>query len=549
MPAADSTRPRHVIPWSLATLPGLISELGLAPSAGLRMPARESEFIRGITHDSRAVQPGDLYAALPGQHAHGAGFADQAAAAGAAAILTDPAGADLAAGSGLPVAVVVDARALLGSVAAAIYGRPTDQLTVLGVTGTNGKTTVAYLMEAGLRASGQTTGLIGTIETRVAGTAVASVRTTPESTDLQALFARMVEAGVTSVAMEVSSHALVQGRVAGTRFQAAAFTNLSQDHLDYHGGMEDYFAAKSSLFLPVGPGPAAQAAGLRSVPLSGTLSRRAVIDTDTDYGRRLASARPDAAVLSTNGTQVADTGRSGTSWLVRDTRLEATGSHFVLVGSGAWGSVPVHINLPGSFNVSNAALAIVTLAESGLPLAVAAEGVAGVTGVPGRMERVDAGQPYLALVDYAHTPDAVGQLLRTVRAITTGQVIVVLGCGGDRDPGKRPLMGAAAAQLADVAVLTSDNPRSEDPANILEAMRAGADSVNGGQVRLEIDRAAAIAWAVAHAQTGDTVVVAGKGHETGQEQAGVTHPFDDRDVLRAALNDQVGPAARSVRPA
>jgi UDP-N-acetylmuramoyl-L-alanyl-D-glutamate--2,6-diaminopimelate ligase len=452
--------------------------------------------VTGCTHDSRAVQPGDLYAGLPGAHAHGADFAAQAVAAGAVAVLTDRAGAERV--DGVPVLVVEAPRSVLGEVASWVHGHPSQALLVLGVTGTNGKTTTAFLLEAGLRAAGHRTGLLGTVVTRIGDEAVPSTRTTPEATDLHALFATMVEQDVTAVAMEVSSHALALGRVDGVQFDVAAFTNLSQDHLDFHADMEDYFRAKASLFTPA-------------------RTDRGVVNGDDPFGQRLL-ADPLVPLVSFGTTG---------DWVVRDVELRTDGSAFRLVGPDV--DVTADVRLPGEFNVSNAAAAVVSLVQAGVPVASAVDGVAGLPGVPGRMERVDEGQPFTALVDYAHTPEAVQTLLRSVREVTPGRVIVVLGCGGDRDRGKRPLMGRAAVEGADVAVLTSDNPRSEDPLAILAEM-GQPEAVH------EVDRRKAIALAVAMARPGDAVVVAGKGHESGQEVDGVVSPFDDREVLREVLS-------------
>jgi UDP-N-acetylmuramoyl-L-alanyl-D-glutamate--2,6-diaminopimelate ligase len=479
--------------------------------------------VSGVTLDSRQVQPGDLYAALPGAHVHGAAFAAQAVHAGAAAILTDPAGAALIAGS-LDVAVltVPEPRNVLGEVAAAVYGEPTRHLTLLAVTGTNGKTTVAYLLEAGLAAAGHRTGLVGTVQTRIADAVVPSVRTTPEAPELQALFATMRERGVDAAAMEVSSHALALHRVDGCRFAGAAFTNLSQDHLDFHADLEDYFEAKAALFDPgrayLEPGPG-----------------RAVFAADDEYGRRLARRHPEGVTFGFSPEA---------DWRAVDVRCGPAGSDFAVLAPGSARPVQAHVALPGEFNVSNALCSLALLAQTGTELEAAIQGVAGLTGVPGRMERVDEGQPYLALVDYAHTPAAVTSLLETVRALVVGRLIVVLGCGGDRDRGKRPLMGAAAVQGADLAILTSDNPRSEDPLEILAEMSEGARRAAGmsstGTFVVEPDRAVAIAQAVRGAGAGDAVIIAGKGHETGQDIAGVVHPFDDRAVLRDAVGSAAG---------
>jgi UDP-N-acetylmuramoyl-L-alanyl-D-glutamate--2,6-diaminopimelate ligase len=472
--------------------------------------------VSGVTHDSQQVKPGDLFAALPGRSHHGAEFAPVAAAQGAVAILTDAAGVAAAEQTGLPVVSAPDPRLLLGPVARWMYDDPTARLLVIGVTGTNGKTTSSYLIDAGLRAAGHRTGLVGTVETRIADTVLPSLHTTPEATDLQALFATMVERGVTAVAMEVSSHALALSRIDGTSFAVAVFTNLTQDHLDFHRDLEDYFAAKARLFTQ-------------------SFTDVAVIDVDDPYGARLANeARTRVVAVSPRGDGAAD-------WWVDAIDASSTGSIFVLHGPGGM-SATVQTQLPGDFNVANAALAIVALAEAGVPLTSAIAGVAACSAVPGRMQRVDAGQPFTAVVDYAHTPDAVATLLESLRAVTSGRLIVVLGCGGDRDQSKRPLMGAAAARGSDVAVLTSDNPRSEDPRAILAAMEAGVADVppsERAQVMVEPDRRAAIRLAVSLAAPGDVVVVAGKGHERVQEKGGTRLPFDDAEELAAAIGAAV----------
>ncbi|WP_411977084.1 UDP-N-acetylmuramoyl-L-alanyl-D-glutamate--2,6-diaminopimelate ligase [Streptomyces solicathayae] len=478
--------------------------------------------VTGITHDSRAVRPGDVYAALPGARLHGADFAAQAAGLGAVAILTDPSGAERAAATGLPVLAVEDPRGRMGELAAEIYGRPGAGLLQLGITGTSGKTTTAYLVEGGLRAAGRRTGLIGTVEMRIGDERIKSERTTPEATDLQALFAVMRERGVDSVAMEVSSHALVLGRVDGCVFDVAVFNNLSPEHMEFHSDMEDYFRAKAQLFTP-------------------KRSEQGVINLDDEYGRRLAKeAGVPVTTFSAAGDPAAD-------WRAEDVVLGAADSTFTAVGPKGE-RISATAPLPGPFNVANTLAAIVTLAAAGLDPQTAADGVAAVPGVPGRLERVDAGQPYLAVVDYAHKTDAVESVLRSLREVTEGRLHVVIGCGGDRDTTKRGPMGAAAARLADTAVLTSDNPRSEDPLAILLAMLAGAAEVPSGErgdVLVEPDRAAAIAAAVSRARPGDTVLVAGKGHEQGQDVAGVVRPFDDREVLRAAIaHQQNAPSSR-----
>ncbi|MFI9120888.1 UDP-N-acetylmuramoyl-L-alanyl-D-glutamate--2,6-diaminopimelate ligase [Streptomyces bikiniensis] len=478
--------------------------------------------VSGITHDSRAVRPGDVYAALPGARLHGADFVAQAAGLGAAAILTDPAGADRAAATGLPVLVVEDPRGRMGELAAEIYGRPGAGLLKIGITGTSGKTTTAYLVEGGLRGAGRRTGLVGTVEMRIGDERVKSERTTPEATDLQALFAVMRERDVEAVAMEVSSHALVLGRVDGCVFDVAVFNNLSPEHMEFHSDMEDYFRAKAGLFTP-------------------ERSRLGVVNLDDAYGRRLVKeAGVPVVTFSAEGRTDAD-------WRAEDLVLGSHDSTFTAVGPGGE-RIAATAPLPGPFNVANTLAAIAVLAAAGLDPKAAAEGVAAVPGVPGRLERVDAGQPYLAVVDYAHKTDAVESVLRSLREVTEGRLHVVIGCGGDRDVTKRGPMGAAAARLADTAVLTSDNPRSEDPLAILTAMLTGAAGVPAeerGEVLVLADRAAAIAAAVARARPGDTVLVAGKGHEQGQEIAGAVRPFDDREVLRAAILEQKARTAPS----
>jgi UDP-N-acetylmuramoyl-L-alanyl-D-glutamate--2,6-diaminopimelate ligase len=499
-------RPAHPAQRPLSALSSL---LGVRLDPSLR--PNDLGCVSGVTLDSRAVRPGDLYAALPGARIHGAAYCDDAVAAGAVAILTDSDGRARAAASGVPVFVLADPRGRLGEIASWVYGDPSSQLGLIGVTGTSGKTTSTYLIEAGLRQAGHRTGLIGGVETRIGEKAVASTLTTPEAPDLQALFAVMIEQGVTAAAMEVSSHSLALGRVAATRFDVAVFTNLSQDHLDFHADLEEYFQAKASLFVP---------------PVVG------VVNIDDEHGRRLAASAPvPVTTFSAAGAGVAD-------WRATDVRSGADGSTFRLVGPGGV-EADASVSLAGVFNVANAVGALVALVEAGIRLDDAVAGVAGCPGVPGRLERVPAaGLDLTAFVDYSHKPGAVEAVLRSLRPVTLGNLIIVLGCGGDRDKAKRPMMGAAAASLADVAIFTSDNPRSEDPLAILAAMFDGVLSVprdDRAQVSVEPDRATAIAQAVSRAAAGDVIVVAGKGHETGQYVAGTVLPFDDRQVLAAAL--------------
>ncbi|GAA0503820.1 UDP-N-acetylmuramoyl-L-alanyl-D-glutamate--2,6-diaminopimelate ligase [Streptomyces antimycoticus] len=501
-------RPLQVRPIPLAEL---ADQLGVdAPDAS------EGAAVTGITHDSRAVRPGDVYAALAGARLHGADFAAQAADLGAVAVLTDPAGAERAAATGLPVLAVDNPRGRMGALAATIYGEPGADLLQIGITGTSGKTTTAYLIEGGLKAAakhdGGLTGLIGTVETRIGDERIKSERTTPEATDLQALFAVMRERDVHSVVMEVSSHALVLGRVDGCVFDVAVFNNLSPEHMEFHSGMEDYFQAKAQLFTKA-------------------RSRAGVINYDDEYGRRLIE-QSEVPV-----TTFSAEGHPDAHWRAADVEVGPLGSTFTAVGPNGE-SVRAAAPLPGPFNVANALAAVVALAVAGIDPQTAADGIAAVPGVPGRLERVDLGQPYLAVVDYAHKTDAVESVLRALRKVTDGKLHAVLGCGGDRDRLKRGPMGAAVARYSDTAVLTSDNPRSEDPLAILAAMLAGAAEVPAherGDVLVEEDRANAIAAAVARAEPGDTVIVAGKGHELGQDIAGVIRAFDDRQVLREAI--------------
>lgn len=366
----------------------------LADQLGAEQPGSAAVEVTGITHDSRAVRPGDLYAALPGARLHGADFVTQAAGLGAVAVLTDPTGAQRAAATGLPVLVVDDPRGRMGALAATIYGAPGRDLLQIGITGTSGKTTTAYLMEGGLKPV-RSTGLIGTVETRIGDERIKSERTTPEATDLQALFAVMRERGVEAVAMEVSSHALVLGRVDGCVFDVAVFNNLSPEHMEFHSGMEDYFQAKAQLFTR-------------------KRSKLGVVNFDDEYGRRLIrEAEIPVVSFSAEGDPDAD-------WRAVDVEIGPLDSTFTVVGPDGV-RVAARAPLPGSFNVANTLAAIVALAVAGIDPRTAADGVAAVPGVPGRLERVDAGQPYLAVVDYAHKTDAVESVLKALRKVTKGR--------------------------------------------------------------------------------------------------------------------------------
>jgi len=486
----------------------------VAALTGARLVGSEGRRLTGVTLRAQDARAGDLFAAVPGSRAHGAQYARQAMDAGALAVLTDDAGADQLAGARVPLLIVDRPRDHLGPVARRIYGDPSARLAVVGVTGTSGKTTTCYLLEAALAADGSRSAVIGTVQTRIDGVVTPSALTTPEAPDLQALLAVMLERGVGAVAMEVSSHALAMGRVSGTRFAVGAFTNLSQDHLDFHHDMEEYFRAKRMLF-------------------DGRAGRH-VIDVDTEYGARLAALHPEALTVSD---------RAGAAdWSVASLEVAANGvQHVALAGPGNR-AVTLDLAIPGAFNVSNAAVAIACVDALGRDVQQAADALSTVV-VPGRMERVDAGQDFLAVVDYAHKPGAVAAVLAAISDGLTGPLIVVIGAGGDRDRGKRPLMGAESAARADVLIVTDDNPRSEVAAEIRAQVLAGARPVAAerGVPVLDIgDRRAAIGRAVQLAGTGGAVVVAGKGHEQGQEIAGVVHPFSDRDALRAALAARTG---------
>ena len=506
-----ATRPTAPPETPLRTLRGWLSG-DLHDSAS----DAEDTVVTGLSLSSQRIRPGDMYAALPGARAHGASFAADAVASGAVAVLTDADGAALCTDLSVPVVVVERPRALMGRLAARIYGEPAHDLKLVAVTGTQGKTTTTRLAEGGLQAAGIPAVTVGTVGTRLMRVEVKTMLTTPEAPDLQALFAVMREKGVRACAMEVSSHALVMGRVDGVVFDVAAFTNLGRDHLDFHADLEEYFRAKKSLFTP-------------------ERARLGLVNIDDEHGRRLL----DEATIPMRSFSASG---SPADWMALDVVMRPTDSTFVVKGPTGE-RFPAQVRLTGDFNVANALCAIASLGESGFDPAEVARGIGASTGVPGRLEQVEAGQDFMAVVDYAHKPDAVSAALNALRPLTEGRLIIVIGAGGDRDPGKRPLMGAAAARLADVLIVTDDNPRSEDSAAIRAAVLGGAHEV-AESARAEIlehgDRRTAISLAVSSAETGDTVIVAGKGHETGQEIDGTVHPFDDRVVLRELLGEQLG---------
>ena len=488
------------------TLARLLGDAGLPdPRPGLSDPS-----VTGVASDSRRVQPGDVFVAVRGV-LDGARFAAEAVRRGAIAVVAASEDQNL----GVPWIRVASERHALADLAAEIHGRPSAKLLVAGVTGTNGKTTTAAATASILGAAGGSVGIIGTIETAWPGHGREAARTTPESVDLQGTLADMVEDGCAACAMEVSSHGIDLDRVRGVQFAAVAFTNLTRDHLDWHGDMESYYRSKRRLFGDLAP------------------DAPAVICIDDDAGRRLAGELRDGAarpIITVGFERAAD---------LRIERFEdgADGSRFVLAGPALGGepAVAVRFALPGRHNAQNAAMAAGLALALGAPAALVAPGLAALAGVSGRLERVGPpGDKPRVFVDYAHTPGALESVLSAARAFTRGRLICVFGCGGDKDREKRPLMGEAVGRLADIAVLTSDNPRSEDPAAIIAQAMAGLQS-GSAEVHVEADRRAAIAIALSLAADDDVVVIAGKGHETCQEIAGQRLPFDDRLVARDLL--------------
>ena len=466
--------------------------------------------IGGIAYDSRAVKPGFLFACLSGTKVHGGQYIPAALAAGAAALLVDDAAL---VPPGVPAAIVPDVREALAWIAAAFYGYPADALTLVGVTGTNGKTTTTSLLRHLLQRAGHPTGLIGTLAYHIGDVVLKAPHTTPQAPDLQALLAHMRDAGLTHAVMEVSSHALCLHRVTGCRFRAAAFTNLTQDHLDYHGTLENYRAAKLELFSNPQYQPA----------VGGMIS---VINADDPSAPLFARAARGPVRLF---------GLTGGDYRAEDVRLGADSSTFTLCYPG--GAVPVRLPLVGSFNVSNALAALALAIELGVPAAAAAAALADVPPVDGRFQRVPAsggGKPTV-VVDYAHTPDGLEKVLGTAAEIAPGRVVVVFGCGGDRDRAKRPQMAAIAARWARDVIVTSDNPRSEDPGAIIEEILTGFTPAQRARVQIEPDRAAAIRRAICSAAPDDLVVLAGKGHEDYQIFADRTIHFDDREEAERAL--------------
>jgi len=456
--------------------------------------------ISGLAFSTGAVGEGTLFFCVPGARFDGHDFALEAVERGAVALVCER-----PLGLGVPEVVVADARAAMAPAAVRFHGDPTAELRVVGITGTNGKTTTAFLVRELLEAGGVQTGLLGTVKQMVGGVAENVERTTPEAIDLQATFRRMLDGGDRACAMEVSSHALELGRAAGIHFACRVFTNLTQDHLDFHPTMEDYFLAKRRLFDERGD---------------------AVVNVDDPYGARLVDEVEDAMTFAVEGRSSV----AAADYLAREVSFDSSGSRFIC--ETPEGPLAVTTRLPGLFNVQNALAAIASARLLGVAPEQVVAGLADADRVPGRFEPVEEGQPFAVLVDYAHTPDSLENVLRAARELTSGRVHVVFGAGGDRDRAKRPLMGEAARLLADRVIVTSDNPRSEDPEAIVEEILAAA----GPEAERVVDRREAIARAVETAEPGDVVVIAGKGHEQGQEfEDGRKEPFDDVMVAREAL--------------
>jgi UDP-N-acetylmuramoyl-L-alanyl-D-glutamate--2,6-diaminopimelate ligase len=526
---------------------GLGLGAGLAGDGARAAPvAPRALEITNLAYDSRLVGPGTLFFCVAGFRSDGHDFARQAIENGAAALVVERP-LDL----GVPEILVASARAAMGALASRFYGDPTAELRVVGVTGTNGKTTTAYLVRALLEATGEQCGLLGTVKSVVGGAERPVTRTTPEAIDLQADFRAMLDGGDRACAMEVSSHALALRRTDGVHFAAAVFTNLTQDHLDFHDTLEDYFQAKRRLFSPgSAAGEPLGTAGRELVQPPGV----SVVNVGDPYGRRLAAEIEGVRTFAVEAPA---------EYSATGLRCSADGCSFTLHTPA--GERAVALPMPGRFNVANALGALAAAHALGGDLDLSVGALSAGVRVPGRFEPVDEGQDFAVLVDYAHTPDSLENVLRAARELAgsperaEGRVICVFGAGGDRDRGKRPLMGEIAARLADVALITSDNPRSEDPERIIAEIMAGVAQVDSGprrgpqsgarHVKAIADRRAAIAEAVACGRPGDVVVIAGKGHEQGQELAGGRkEPFDDVEVARRALRARA-PAAVGDRPA
>jgi UDP-N-acetylmuramoyl-L-alanyl-D-glutamate--2,6-diaminopimelate ligase len=496
----------------------MLAEL-VSPLDMLDRPANLGVEITAITDDSRRVQSGSLFVAVKGERADGHGFLRQAVAAGASALVVeDPVPADSLRNlrSSVPLIRVKNSRRAVGLLASRFYGHPSGRLGMIGVTGTNGKTTVTYLCKAVLEAAGRHVGIIGTVAYHIGSERLTASHTTPGAIELQSLLTRMLEAGLDSVVMEVSSHALALDRTVGCEFDVAIYTNLTQDHLDFHANMEDYFKAKLRLFTEL------RAGGAKARP------KRVIVNVDDPRGHLVCGA--SAVPVWTYSVERQSDIRA------EEISLSLAGSSFTAVTPA--GRFPVTSCLVGEHNVYNVLAAIGVGLHEGLTPETIREGIGKVASVPGRFERVEEGQDFAVIVDYAHTEDALVRLLATAQALKTGRLITVFGCGGDRDRGKRPKMGRAAAERSDLVILTSDNPRTEDPMAILREIEAGVrQAMDPARVRYQIipDRRAAIEAAVAAAKPGDMVLIAGKGHEDYQIVGSARFPFDDRQVAQEAI--------------
>jgi UDP-N-acetylmuramoyl-L-alanyl-D-glutamate--2,6-diaminopimelate ligase len=469
---------------------------------GARVVGDGSVEVEDLAYDSRKVEPGTLFFCVVGEKVDGHEFGARAVEEGASALVVERELTELA----VPQVVVPDSRAAMAPLAARFWGDPTAELRVVGVTGTNGKTTTAFLVREVLQAADVYCGLLGTVKQVVGGVEREVVRTTPEAIELQKTFRQMLDGGDEACAMEVSSHAMTLHRADAIHFEVAIFTNLTQDHLDFHADMEDYFLAKRKLF-EAGP-------------------KVAIVNVDDPYGRRLAEEF-ECLTFSAEGAPA--------DYSASEVEFDASGASFSV------GGMRLRTGMPGHFNVANALGAFAAAEAMGVGSEIAVAGLARAARVPGRFEPIDEGQGFSVLIDYAHTPDSLENVLRAARRLTEGRLISVFGAGGDRDTDKRPKMGRAGAELSDLTVITSDNPRSEDPEAIVAAVASGAEGAT--ELEVVVDRREAIALALGRAEPGDTVVIAGKGHEQGQEfEGGRKVPFDDREVAREELWKLVSPA-------
>lgn len=480
--------------------------------------------ISGASYDSRKMRPGWLFVAMAGENSDGHDFIAQAIHAGASAVIAEKPRAERF--GPVPWIRVPDSRSALGPVAALLNGRPTTKMVLVGITGTNGKTTLTFLLEAVVKAAGGKPGVIGTISHRWGNGELAAINTTPEASDLQFLFQEMIKAGVTHAFVEVSSHGLHRGRLLGCEFDVGVFTNLTQDHLDYHGNLEDYYLAKQTLFTKL-------------LPASSKKGAAAVVNLEDPYGRRLALETQSLPVLGYGLAPDCE---------IRPTAATVTAEGISANVSTPRGQIAITSRLTGSFNLMNILAAVAVAEKLGIPSEAVRKGIEAVDFIPGRLERVSS-ENGTVFVDYAHTPHALKNVLEALKIIRTGRIITVMGCGGDRDKSKRPLMGIEAAAGSDFVIVTSDNPRTEDPIDIVKQVEEGVSSygftrcsevLNGQPLKLRCykvipERRDAIAWAVRHLKCDDILLVAGKGHETYQEINGVRYPFDDREILREEL--------------